>query len=662
MKITLIQIENFRLLKDFSIDLAKELSLVIGKNNTGKTSFIQILQKFLSANSNNFNFEDFHVDIQKDISQKIEDTDELSKENYEEPKIKLRITIERDSEDNIENLADAGLITDLDADNKLTVLYFQYRLTYENFIKIKDDFKTHHIESAIDFLKKYHKAYFKIEKKGGSMGDEEDYIEVEDVKLKKFINIQTISAKRDVLNEDSEDSKSNNALSKLSYKYYEPSKNSNAPHVIDLQKKLIDTDNILTQSYEEIFKNVTEDVKKFSYSGSKIFVKSNFQEISLLKENTSVVYDEKGCHLPEDHNGLGYMNLFAMIFKLHIIFDDFKKVHSDSRMADINLLFIEEPEAHTHPQMQYVFIKNINNFLSKNKESLNLQTVITTHSSHIVSQSDFSDIKYFLYRDDQVVVKNLSILEDKYGNHDEGKASFKFLKHYLTLHSAELFFSDKIIFIEGVTERILFPAMMKKLDDENKDVEGYSPLLSQKISIIEVGAHSKLFDKFLEFLEIKTLIITDLDSVKENGAGRKEQCKVLEGTDTSNSSIKHYLQRKSWNDLKSITNNERVVTIENTEIYIAYQSEEESYQARSFEDAFFSINLEFIKSKMSHFSSLQNVDVIDSTTPDYFEIAKNCINKKTDFSTDILFYSDQGFTNWKTPAYINNGLLWLMKK
>lgn len=34
MKITQLTITNFRLLKDFSMDLEKELSLVIGKNNT----------------------------------------------------------------------------------------------------------------------------------------------------------------------------------------------------------------------------------------------------------------------------------------------------------------------------------------------------------------------------------------------------------------------------------------------------------------------------------------------------------------------------------------------------------------------------------------------------------------------------------------------------
>jgi len=662
MKILKIKIKNYRLLRDFSIDLEESLSLVLGKNNTGKTSFLQILQKFLCGSSNNFSFDDFHVDIQKNISAKIETLDDVTKEEYEELKINLRIEIERNCEENIENLADAGLITDLDVRNRITVLSFQYVLAYENFIKIRNDFKNHHIENTIDFLKKHHKAYFKIEKRGGSIGDENNFIELEDSKLKKIINIQTISAKRDVLNEDGKDSKTNNALSRLSYKYYEPSKDSNASYVIDLQKKLIETDQALTESYKGIFKKVTEDIEKFSYNGSKISVKSNFQEISLLKENTSIVYDEKGCYLPEDHNGLGYMNLFAMIFKLHIIFDEFKKVHSESKTADINLLFIEEPEAHTHPQMQYVFIKNIKKFLKENKKSLNLQTVITTHSAHIASQSDFSDIKYFLCRDDKVIVKNLSSLESEYGSDDEDKANFKFLKQYLTLHRAELFFSDKIIFIEGDTERILLPAMMKKLDDENKGQKDYIPLLSQKISIIEVGAHSKSFDKFLGFLEIKTLIITDLDSVKENEAGRKESCNVSEGTDTSNSSIKHYLGEISWDDLKDISDIDRVVPLENTEIYMAYQSGEENYQARSFEDAFMSLNLEFIKSKKDNFMSLKKREYLESDSPDYYKIAENCVGKKTEFATDILFYSKEGFTNWRTPAYINNGLLWLMKK
>jgi predicted ATP-dependent endonuclease of OLD family len=50
---------------------------------------------------------------------------------------------------------------------------------------------------------------------------------------------------------------------------------------------------------------------------------------------------------------------------------------------DINLLFIEEPEAHTHPQMQYKFIDKIKKVFSTID---NLQTVITTHSAQIVSR------------------------------------------------------------------------------------------------------------------------------------------------------------------------------------------------------------------------------------------------------------------------------------
>ena len=45
MYLSKITIENFRLLKNFSIDLEEELSLIIGKNNSGKTSLLYLLDK-----------------------------------------------------------------------------------------------------------------------------------------------------------------------------------------------------------------------------------------------------------------------------------------------------------------------------------------------------------------------------------------------------------------------------------------------------------------------------------------------------------------------------------------------------------------------------------------------------------------------------------------
>ena len=38
--------------------------------------------------------------------------------------------------------------------------------------------------------------------------------------------------------------------------------------------------------------------------------------------------------------------------------------------ADINLIYIEEPESHTHPQLQYIFIKNIKDLLKEHNDEL----------------------------------------------------------------------------------------------------------------------------------------------------------------------------------------------------------------------------------------------------------------------------------------------------
>lgn len=48
MKIKKIQIQNFRLLKNLELDVEDDLSLIVGKNNVGKTSVLSIMDKFLN--------------------------------------------------------------------------------------------------------------------------------------------------------------------------------------------------------------------------------------------------------------------------------------------------------------------------------------------------------------------------------------------------------------------------------------------------------------------------------------------------------------------------------------------------------------------------------------------------------------------------------------
>lgn len=137
------------------------------------------------------------------------------------------------------------------------------------------------------------------------------------------------------------------------------------------------------------------------------------------------------------------INLISIIMEVEIYLEDFlKKSNETEKPADINLLFIEEPEAHTHPQLQYVFIKNIKSLLidsisdEQGNRLINLQTIITSHSSHIVSECDFDDIKYFKRSSNtEVVSQNLKELETRYkAEKDPERNHFKFLKQYLTLN------------------------------------------------------------------------------------------------------------------------------------------------------------------------------------------------------------------------------------
>ena len=174
MKIFKIQIENFRLLKFFSLDLEDELSLVIGKNNTGKTSILSVLDKFLNqSEKTKFHFDDFNIDFKKELNDMIMDEEPIIEEAYVEKGIKLKLFIQYTENCNLENIS--LVMMDLDPDNNFIVLGFEYILSFDKYIEIRKNWhefaiheagkqagnKLYKPKSLYDFLCQKHADYFK---------------------------------------------------------------------------------------------------------------------------------------------------------------------------------------------------------------------------------------------------------------------------------------------------------------------------------------------------------------------------------------------------------------------------------------------------------------------------------------------------------------------
>ena len=689
MKVTKILVKNFRLLKDIHVNLEDDHSIILGKNNSGKTSLLLILDRFIGSNASkpSFTFDDFNIDLKDDLKSRIEDSGRDSEE-FLSYGISLKLYIEYGELDDLSNIGNK-VIMDLDPDNNVVILAFEYYLSKDRFLDLKRDYqeqqdkKKDKAKDLFTFLKDQHSSYFQVSKKSVLENDKifTDLIK-EKIHIDKIISFKSIIANRNVSNKNS-----NQSLSSRVYNNMEATKDNS--DIIDRFKNaLSDTDQELNEVYKTMFQAVIDDVKKFggmSQDDSIIQIVSSLQHKELLQENTTVMYDLKsGGHLlPENYNGLGYMNLISMIFEIKILLHEFQR-EKEEKPSDINLLFIEEPEVHTHPQMQYVFIKNIKDLLENRQQrrdgvTWSLQTILSTHSAHIVSESEFEKIKYFKREKEGIISKNLKDLKNK-----ESDQSYKFLKQYLTLHRAELFFADKAIFIEGDTERILLPAIMKKLDKEFLAEElRLLPLLSQNISIIEVGAYSHIFEKFIDFIGIKSLIITDIDSVNEEA----EKCQVSDGKETSNASLKFfYGKEKTLTEFIALSWKERIMKkdpassdwVSDADGYLmcTYQTKETAdtvdYHARSFEDAFFHINKSFIAEHtfdpQDKFIGNQKFPSLTQNTMKQFakseikawEMAKG-VGSKPSFAIEVLLNSDKDFTNWNIPAYIIEGLRWLQE-
>lgn len=677
MKIKKINIQNYRLLKDFSLELKSELSLIVGKNNCGKTSVLSILEKVINKRSS-LTWEDINLNHRKVIFENIKKVSDTSDSELESILgINLQIWIQYSEEDSYQNIQ--PFMMDLNPDNNFIILEFTYIIPIQKLRDLNlqvsgfiDDFSKFEL-----FMKKNMSKLFEMQIY--SLGynpytqklteEKSDLLEMKDVH--KIIKVRGISASREVSNKEN-----NHSLSKTSNQFYKLNNgediDSNANNL--LRSAILKADETLTKAYsgddsnEGIFTPVFERVKRFGGhdSEAELAIHSSLSEKDILSNNTTLYYKHDDSLLPETYNGLGYLNLYGIIFEIETVMADIKQ-----DPADINLVYIEEPESHTHPQLQYIFIKNIKDLLAENVKELkekssacDIQSLITTHSSHIVSDCDFDDLIYFKRNNGTATAKAFNSLKEEYGT---DRLGYKFVKQYLTLNSSELFFSDKVICIEGDTERILLPTMMKKVDVANPVQQNSTimPLLSQNISIIETGAHSQVFRKLFEFLELRILIITDIDPVKKKKNGRLTSCSAQKATSTSNSSIKNFFDISGDNNFLAVSNKrfEDKINSDNS-IRIAYQigNPESSYQPASFEDAFISLNSQFIldnKENLIEYEALKSFSKSDIY--DLYHFARDKVNKKSAFASSLLYFEDDQNT-WKVPKYISEGLLWLREQ
>lgn len=669
MNVYKVRIENFRLLKDFEIDFRKSMSLIVGKNNCGKTSVLTIMDKLLRSGDMNFNWNDFNLDFQQGFYKKLSEYSG-GNSNFTSEGIRLQLFIDYNELDNYANIQ--NFMMDLDSRNNVLVLEFFYSCKEDRFKQLKNDLsytQENTFNSFCNFMNKNSSRYFELQRYSRKFDFDEKKVtdeisgKIDFSEIKKLINFRSIKANREASNKVNDHS-----LSSLSQKYHNVHSSEEDIVITELQKAIQDADKDLSDTYngtEEkpgIFKEVFESVKKFG-SDTDIFIQSTISETDLLKNNTTLYYKNDNLQLPESYNGLGYLNLIGIIFEVETIISEFHG-NAYEKPADINILFIEEPEAHTHPQLQYVFIKNIKNLIkeriTKNESSIGMQTVITTHSAHIVSECDFNDVRYLVRNRNRLISKNFQELENKYKN---STLAFKFVKQYLNLSRSELFFTDKAIFIEGDTERILLPAMMHKVDRTHEE-EDYLPLLSQNISIIEAGAYAHKFKPLIDFLGVKALIITDIDGVGTDG----EKCPSERAEFTSNASLKSLFDLPNDNtQFKTLINKKsNDKTFNNT--HIIYQTKDlnsmSEYQPRSFEDAFICRNFDYIKKNSANFEQgLKKKTELNKKSIDFYKIAEECIAKKSAFASEILYYD--GVTDektWAVPDYIKEGLEWLQEQ
>lgn len=212
--------------------------------------------------------------------------------------------------------------------------------------------------------------------------------------------------------------------------------------------------------------------------------------------------------------GLGHLNILYIAMKL-VEFE----VNRNREL--LNIMIIEEPEAHIHTHIQKTLFNNLQ------VAHTYTQVVMSTHSTHLSEVSDIEKVNVMKKVDEQtsLVMKPTNGL-DRFGTdvlECKGISFAKILSRYLDAKRSVLLFSKGVILVEGDGEEILIPALTKKVLGVSLDEMGIGLINIGSVGFENVAC---IFDE--SRLQRKCSIVTDLDVVVE-GAKKSNQTAMDRG-------------------------------------------------------------------------------------------------------------------------------------
>jgi putative ATP-dependent endonuclease of OLD family len=656
-------------------------TLIVGRNNSGKTSIPAALQqavKHLDPKGSDFNFDHLY---------KVLDAHKKHQNCFKTPYMRFKFSIDFSDEDktnSMQNIVDfvdiKSIKTGANKELKIELRYCVKEVALFGE-EVKKLIEKHTIDDNILFREFVKLITNKVKFKQTFHCDGEEVNPSRDFKLSHLIDIKIVSANLD----NSQNSLSSvfNKIIKYKLRYDEQKDNS-------AREKL--EDNIF-----KINKNVTKEIsiphEETVNSVVKQIVDDQHMQVSLRSDldfdsvfTNLIRYEFKeGNHfIPESQFGLGYSNLMKILGHIIDYVEQYEESDSNSK---INVICIEEPENFMHPQMQELFIKHIDKavqaILGKGKKTINSQLAITTHSSHILNSkihasNTFDNINYLTNnKKNKAIVVPLN--DSKIQGLEGSPHDLNFLKKHIKFKVSDLFFSDAVIIVEGITEEQLIAHYLTE-DEE----------LSRKYtSIFNInGAYAHIYEPLLKLLQVPCLIITDID-VKRTETEKKnfQQLTKLEGRTTTNNVLKKYKNEIGLSDtkvsqsdmkektVKEITKKnifgEKINYVSDSNFYVVFQKcSINNYYSTSFEEAFILTNskndiLNSTLKKVIPNATLTNIigedDNLQSLLDNSFQLQKKLSASKSNFANTLIYEMASEHTDkWPSlPKYINDGLNWL---